>query len=116
MRLRRYSVPFFFQPKVDAMIEPWVADNEVPRYEAFSWQQYIRGRVTDNFADYGVEDIQIERYRVASPRGDVGCGRFVPNVIRAGANIINTPSSPAATLAQINARKTSDDEMSCSRP
>ena len=61
----RYSVPFFFQPKVDAMIQPWVADHESPRYEAFSWQQYIRGRVTDNFADYGVEDIQIERYRVA---------------------------------------------------
>ena len=61
----RYSVPFFFQPKVDAMIQPWVADRESPRYEAFSWQQYIRGRVADNFADYGVEDIQIERYRVA---------------------------------------------------
>ena len=62
----RYSVPFFFQPKVDAMITPWVDDRETPRYQAFSWQQYIRGRVTDNFADYGVEDIQIERYRLAS--------------------------------------------------
>ena len=61
----RYSVPFFFQPKVDAMIEPWLADGESARYQPFSWQQYIRGRVTDNFADYGVEDIQIERYRVA---------------------------------------------------
>ncbi len=61
----RYSVPFFFQPKVDAMIEPWLAEHEQAHYQPFSWQQYIRGRVTDNFADFGVEDIQIERYRVA---------------------------------------------------
>ncbi|NCF31957.1 MAG: hypothetical protein GWP50_00130 [Proteobacteria bacterium] len=61
----RYSVPFFFQPKVDAMIEPWLSPGERAHYQSFSWQQYIRGRVTDNFADYGVEDIQIERYRVA---------------------------------------------------
>ena len=61
----RYSVPFFFQPKVDAMIEPWLAEHEQAHYQPFSWQQYIRGRVTDNFADFGVEDIQIARYRVA---------------------------------------------------
>ena len=31
----RYSVPFFFQPKVDATIEPWLADGESARYQPF---------------------------------------------------------------------------------
>ncbi|MBV26964.1 MAG: hypothetical protein CMQ13_02745 [Gammaproteobacteria bacterium] len=61
----RFSIPFFYQPKVDAIVEPWLAAAETPRYRAFSWQEYIRGRVTDNFSDIGEEDIQIERYKVA---------------------------------------------------
>ena len=61
----RYSVPFFYQPRHDATIEPWVAEGDVARYRAFSWRDFIRGRVTDNFADYGESDIQIDRYRVA---------------------------------------------------
>ena len=32
------QVPFFFQPKVDAMIEPWLADGKSARYQPFSWQ------------------------------------------------------------------------------
>ena len=61
----RYSVPFFFQPRMDATIEPWLEDDESPHYRAFSWREFIGGRVSDNFADYGAEDIQISRYRVA---------------------------------------------------
>lgn len=61
----RYSIPFFYQPKVDAIVEPWLAVEEAPRYRAFSWQEYIRGRVTDNYSDIGEEDIQIDRYKVA---------------------------------------------------
>ena len=60
----RYSVPFFYQPRIDAMIEPWTDGGELPRYSQFAWRDYIHGRVSDNFADYGEEDIQIERYRV----------------------------------------------------
>lgn len=62
----RFSTPFFFQPRFDAVIEPWVGDGDTARYASFSWRDYIRGRVTDNFADLGVDDIQIERYRIAS--------------------------------------------------
>ncbi|MDG1703484.1 MAG: 2OG-Fe(II) oxygenase family protein [Pseudomonadales bacterium] len=61
----RFSIPFFYQPKVDALVEPWLAGEETPRYRAFSWQEYIRGRVTDNYSDIGEEDIQIDRYKVA---------------------------------------------------
>ena len=61
----RFSIPFFYQPKVDAVVEPWLDAAEAPRYRAFSWQEYIRGRVTDNYSDIGEEDIQIDRYKVA---------------------------------------------------
>lgn len=61
----RYSTPFFYSPKYDAQITPWVDTGDEARYRSFSWREFIRGRVTDNFADYGAEDIQIERYRVA---------------------------------------------------
>jgi isopenicillin N synthase-like dioxygenase len=60
----RYSVPFFYQPAVKAIIEPWVGGQDAALYRAFSWQEYIRGRVTDNYSDIGEDDIQIERYRV----------------------------------------------------
>jgi isopenicillin N synthase-like dioxygenase len=61
----RFSIPFFYQPKVDAVVEPWLGVAERPHYRAFSWQEYIRGRVTDNYSDLGEEDIQIARYKVA---------------------------------------------------
>lgn len=61
----RYSTPFFYSPRYDAQISPWVTEDEQPRYRDFSWREFIRGRVTDNFADYGADDIQIEKYRVA---------------------------------------------------
>ena len=61
----RYSTPFFFQPRFDAVITPWVTNGEAARYRPFSWREYIHGRVTDNFADYGVDDIQISKYAVA---------------------------------------------------
>ena len=62
----RYSVTFFYQPRYDAQVQPWVEGDEAARYRTFSWREFIRGRVMDNFADYGDSDIQIERYRVAS--------------------------------------------------
>ncbi len=60
----RYSVPFFYQPRIEANIEPWTESGEKPAYRSFSWRDYIHGRVSDNFADYGEEDIQIDRYRI----------------------------------------------------
>lgn len=61
----RYSVPFFYQPRFDAKVTPWVKAGDTAHYQPFAWRDYIRGRVMDNFADYGEIDIQIEKYRVA---------------------------------------------------
>ena len=61
----RYSIPYFYQPLADTMIKP-LATGEPPRYQAFSWREFIQGRVDDNFTDLGDDDIQIERYRLAS--------------------------------------------------
>ena len=47
------------------MIEPWNDGQEPAKYRSFLWQEFIRGRVADNFADYGVDDIQVDKYRVA---------------------------------------------------
>jgi len=62
----RYSIPFFYQPRYDAQVEPWVGDAAAPaRYKSFSWREYIRGRVADNYTDLGQDDIQIAQYRIA---------------------------------------------------
>lgn len=61
----RYSTPFFYQPRYDAIIEPLDSANQKPHYQSFSWRDYIRARVADNFTDIGEDDIQIEHYRIA---------------------------------------------------
>jgi isopenicillin N synthase-like dioxygenase len=56
----RYSIPFFANPARSAVIEPMAAlAGGRPRYRPFTWREFIRGRAEDNFADYGVDDIQI---------------------------------------------------------
>ncbi len=64
----RMSIPYFFNPARDAVIAPI---NEiaagVPRYEPFSFREFIDARGADNYADLGTEDTQISRYRVAQP-------------------------------------------------
>lgn len=63
----RYSTPFFFQPRFDAVIKPLNEDQVgQPLYREFSWREYIKGRVTDNYADLGEDDIQIARYKMAT--------------------------------------------------
>ncbi len=64
-RTGRYSTPFFYQPRYDAVVQPWVQSGETARYQAFSWRDFIRGRVSDNYSDLGEDDIQIAKYRVA---------------------------------------------------
>ncbi|MEZ5246744.1 MAG: 2OG-Fe(II) oxygenase family protein [Acidimicrobiales bacterium] len=59
----RYSIPFFSNPPRDCVIEPIAALAATgPRYRAFTWKEFIRGRAEDNFADYGVDDIQISHF------------------------------------------------------
>jgi isopenicillin N synthase-like dioxygenase len=59
----RYSIPFFSNPPRDCVIEPIdTLATTGPRYRAFTWKEFIRGRAEDNFADYGVDDIQISHF------------------------------------------------------
>ena len=61
----RYSTPYFFNPSNDAVIQPLQAlSKSHPKFKSFTWKEYIRGRVNDNYSDIGEEDIQIERFRI----------------------------------------------------
>jgi isopenicillin N synthase-like dioxygenase len=60
----RYSIPFFYQPHADVVIEPSLGAS-TPTYSAFAWRDFIQGRLDDNFADLGEDDIQVDRFRIA---------------------------------------------------
>jgi len=61
----RYSIPFFYQPGSKAVIEPFAALGK-PKYRQFTWREFIQGRIDDNYAMTGEDDIQVDRYRIAS--------------------------------------------------
>ena len=66
----RFSTPFFYSPEKDARIAPLDAlCNKPPVYRAFTWREYIQGRIDDNFTDLGEEDIQIAHYKVGKSGG-----------------------------------------------
>jgi len=63
----RYSTPYFYNPRNDAMLEPIPGLTQgQPRFSSFSWRDYIKGRVDDNFTDLGEDDIQIDKYRISA--------------------------------------------------
>ncbi len=67
----RFSTPFFYSPEKDATIAPLESLSDKPaRYRAFTWREYIQGRIDDNFTDLGEEDIQIAHYKVAANGGE----------------------------------------------
>ncbi len=61
----RYSIPYFMNPRRDAILEPnpALADGS-PRYRSFTWKELMQGRADDNFADAGSDDIQIANYAI----------------------------------------------------
>ena len=61
----RYSMPFFYQPGSKVVIEP-IASLGPPKYRAFTWKEFIQGRIDDNYANIGEDDIQVDRYKIAS--------------------------------------------------
>ena len=62
--------PFFYSPEKDARIAPLDAlSDKPPVYRAFTWREYIQGRIDDNFTDLGEEDIQIAHYKVGKSGG-----------------------------------------------
>jgi isopenicillin N synthase-like dioxygenase len=62
----RYSIPYFLNPSFDAVIEPIpeLCDG-APLYRSFTWREFGVGRANDNYADLGVDDIQISNYRLS---------------------------------------------------
>jgi len=66
----RYSIPYFSNPPRDAHLGPLPAvmaiDDSEPRYRHFAWKDYVGGRMQDNYADHGVDDIQITDFRVGA--------------------------------------------------
>ncbi len=64
---RRFSIPFFYNPEPEAVIEPIPALCDEPaRYRPFAWGDFMRARTEDNFRDLGEDDTQIGHYRIAS--------------------------------------------------
>ena len=64
----RYSIPYFFNPELESVIEPIDAllsqTAEAARYRSFTWREFIRARIDDNYADLGVDDTQADHYRI----------------------------------------------------
>ena len=61
----RYSTPYFYNPPADAVLAPIpLLAEDAPKFTPFRWRDYIKGRVDDNFTDLGIEDIQIDQFRV----------------------------------------------------
>jgi isopenicillin N synthase-like dioxygenase len=62
----RYSTPYFYNPKRDAVLKPIKGlSDDSDLYKSFTWKEYIQGRIDDNYADLGEDDIQIERFRIS---------------------------------------------------
>ena len=62
----RYSIPYFYNPELETVIEPIAGlSGDAPRYRPFTWREFIQARVDDNFADLGAEDTQVSHFRIA---------------------------------------------------
>ena len=64
----RYSIPFFFNPKADTIIEPLpsaVSDDSPARYRPIPWSEFRSQRTDGDYADYGAE-VQISQFRTNS--------------------------------------------------
>ncbi len=62
----RYSIPYFYNPQLEAVIEPIAELCEgAPRYRPFTWREFIRARVDDNYSDLGQDDTQASHFRIA---------------------------------------------------
>jgi isopenicillin N synthase-like dioxygenase len=63
----RISIPYFFNPDREAIIEP-IEELAIdgPRYRPFAFREFIAARGADNYADAGAPDTQISDFRLVS--------------------------------------------------
>ena len=61
----RMSIPYFFTPPIERIIEP-IAElvDDTPRYRSFVFRDFLNARGADNYADEGADDVQVTDYRV----------------------------------------------------
>ena len=67
----RYSIPFFYNPRADARVEPLpsvVSDDRPARYRPIDWSDFRARRTDGDYADYGAE-VQIAQYRTGTGAG-----------------------------------------------
>ena len=65
----RMSIPYFLNPSIDSVVGPieeLTAD--APRYRPFVFREFINARGANNYADAGVDDVQITDYRITVDR------------------------------------------------
>lgn len=63
----RFSMPYFFNPAVDAVVEPLgelVGEDDPPRYSAYSWIDFFSTKLSGNYRKLAVENyLEIEHFR-----------------------------------------------------
>jgi isopenicillin N synthase-like dioxygenase len=61
----RMSIPYFSTPPVERIIEP-ISElvDDAPRYRPFVFRDFLNARGADNYADEGVDDVQVTDYRI----------------------------------------------------
>ncbi|XP_078430561.1 jasmonate-induced oxygenase 2-like isoform X3 [Wolffia australiana] len=68
----RFSIPFFFNPDMAAMIEPLpelLRDPPAdPRYLPYNWGSFFQTRRSSNFAKLPVDNIQIHHFKPPTPQ------------------------------------------------
>jgi isopenicillin N synthase-like dioxygenase len=62
-KVDRYSIPFFFNPSYQTVVEPLVDLNAGAQYRPVHWGEFRRKRADGDFADTGKE-VQIADYRL----------------------------------------------------
>ncbi len=64
---RRFSIPYFSNPRRDTTIEPLpeLVGSTAAAYRPFVWSEFMQARSDDNFSDAGAEDAQISDYLVS---------------------------------------------------
>jgi isopenicillin N synthase-like dioxygenase len=64
----RFSVPFFFNPAHDVIVEPLqeLTDHQnLPKYKPYNWGKFIAARNLSNFKKLDVENIQIHHFKAS---------------------------------------------------
>ncbi|XP_052191760.1 protein DMR6-LIKE OXYGENASE 2-like [Diospyros lotus] len=63
----RFSIPFFFNPGHSVMVEPLnelVTEQSPAKYRPYNWGTFFANRKLSNFKNLGVNNVQIDHFRI----------------------------------------------------